>query len=47
MPAPAVQYGSRGTYVYLVNAEGKATVRDIVLGPADGNAYEEVVFNTI
>lgn len=37
IPAAAVQYGSRGTYVYLVDAESKATVRDIVLGPADGS----------
>ncbi|MBI5692228.1 MAG: MdtA/MuxA family multidrug efflux RND transporter periplasmic adaptor subunit [Verrucomicrobia bacterium] len=37
IPAAAVQYGSRGTYVYLVNEESKATVREIVLGPADGS----------
>jgi multidrug efflux system membrane fusion protein len=37
VPAPAIQYGSRGTYVYLVDAESKATVRDVVLGPADGH----------
>jgi len=36
VPAPAVQFGSRGTYVYLVNAEQKATVRDVVVGPTDG-----------
>jgi multidrug efflux system membrane fusion protein len=36
IPGAAVQFGSRGTYVYLVNEESKATVRDIVLGPADG-----------
>jgi len=36
IPSVAVQYGSRGTYVYVVNAENKATVRDIVLGPSDG-----------
>jgi membrane fusion protein, multidrug efflux system len=36
VPAPAVLYGSRGTYVYLVNAESQATVRDVVLGPSDG-----------
>lgn len=36
IPAAAVQYGSRGTYVYVVDAENKAMVRDIVLGPADG-----------
>ncbi len=37
VPAQAVQYGSRGTYVYMINAEQKATVRDVVVGPADGN----------
>lgn len=37
IPTAAVQYGSRGTYVYLVNEESKATVRDIVLGPSDGD----------
>lgn len=36
VPAAAIQFGSRGTYVYLVNAESKATVRDVVLGPVDG-----------
>ena len=36
IPVIGVQYGSRGTYVYLVNAESKATVRDIVLGPGEG-----------
>lgn len=35
IPSVAVQYGSRGTYVYIVGAENKATVRDIVLGPSD------------
>lgn len=34
--AAAVQFGSRGTYVYVVNAENKAAVRDVVLGPANG-----------
>ncbi len=36
VPSAAVQYGSRGTYVYLVNEQGQATVRDVVVGPADG-----------
>ncbi len=36
IPVEGVQFGSRGTYVYLVNEESKATVRDVVLGPADG-----------
>jgi len=37
VPAAAVQYGSRGTYVYLVNAEKLATIRDVTVGPADGS----------
>ena len=36
IPGAAVQYGSRGTYVYIVTEQSQATVRDIVLGPADG-----------
>ena len=36
VPSAAVQYGSRGTYLYLVNEQGQATVRDVVLGPSDG-----------
>lgn len=36
IPAAAVQFGSRGTYVYLVNADKKAAVREVVLGPTDG-----------
>jgi multidrug efflux system membrane fusion protein len=36
-----VQFGSRGTYVYLVNEQSQATVRDIVLGPSDGS-YQAV-----
>ncbi len=41
IPSVAVQYGSRGTYVYVVGPENKATVRDIVLGPSDG-AHQSV-----
>jgi len=36
IPAAAVQHGSRGTYVYIVNAENRATVRDLELGPTEG-----------
>jgi multidrug efflux system membrane fusion protein len=36
IPGAAVQYGSRGTYVYVVNARDEAVVRDVVLGPMDG-----------
>lgn len=37
IPSAAVQFGSRGTYVYVVDAKNQAHVRDIVLGPADGD----------
>jgi membrane fusion protein, multidrug efflux system len=36
IPSAAVQFGSRGTYVFVVNDQSKATVRDIVLGAAEG-----------
>ncbi|MDO8544556.1 MAG: MdtA/MuxA family multidrug efflux RND transporter periplasmic adaptor subunit [Opitutaceae bacterium] len=36
IPAAAVQYGSRGTYVFIVDEKSQASVRDIVVGPADG-----------
>jgi membrane fusion protein, multidrug efflux system len=36
VPAAAVQYGSRGTYVFLINEKQEATIRDVVLGPIDG-----------
>jgi multidrug efflux system membrane fusion protein len=36
IPTAAVQFGSRGPYVYIVNEQSQATVRDIVLGPAEG-----------
>jgi len=36
VPTAAVQFGSRGTYVYVVDAESKARVRDVSLGAADG-----------
>ncbi len=32
----AIQFGSRGTYVFISNAKTEAEVRDVVLGPADG-----------
>ena len=35
IPSDAVQHGSRGSYVYVI-AEGKASVRELVLGPASG-----------
>ncbi len=36
IPSAAVQFGSRGTYVYIVNEKTQASVRDIVLGTAEG-----------
>ena len=35
IPAAAVQFGSRGTYVYVIDGKKKATVRDLVLGPTE------------
>jgi multidrug efflux system membrane fusion protein len=37
IPSAAVQFGSRGTYVYVIDKEHKAAIRDIVLGPANGS----------
>jgi multidrug efflux system membrane fusion protein len=39
VPAAAVQFGSRGTYVYAVTAENTAQVRDVAVGPTDGDFY--------
>jgi multidrug efflux system membrane fusion protein len=36
IPSAAVQFGSRGTYVYIVTADKKAALRDVVLGPTAG-----------
>lgn len=36
IPGAAVQFGSRGTYVYVITKDNKAVIRDVVLGPADG-----------
>lgn len=36
IPTAAIQFGSRGTYVYTVNEQSLASVRDVVLGPTDG-----------
>ncbi|AOS45534.1 Multidrug resistance protein MdtA precursor [Lacunisphaera limnophila] len=36
IPSAAVQFGSRGTYVFVINEKNQATVRDIVLGAAEG-----------
>ncbi len=37
IPSAAVQFGSRGTYVFIVDQNKKAAIRDIVLGPSDGS----------
>ncbi len=36
IPAAAVQFGSRGTYVFLVNEKSQSTLREVVLGAAEG-----------
>jgi multidrug efflux system membrane fusion protein len=36
IPAAAVQFGSKGTYVYVVNNKSESSIRSIVLGPSDG-----------
>ena len=36
IPAAAVQFGSKGTYVYIVNEKNKSSIRPIVLGASDG-----------
>jgi multidrug efflux system membrane fusion protein len=36
VPAAAIQFGSRGTYVYTVNEQFVATIREVTLGPSDG-----------
>lgn len=37
IPSAAVQFGSRGTYVYIVDENKKAQIRDIVLGPVEAS----------
>lgn len=36
IPDAAVQFGSKGNYVHVIDAADKAQRRDVVLGPADG-----------
>lgn len=36
IPSAAVQFGARGTYVFVVDAENKAHIRDLELGPVEG-----------
>jgi membrane fusion protein, multidrug efflux system len=37
IPSVAVQFGSRGPYVYLVTPQSVSTVRDVTLGPVEGD----------
>jgi len=37
VPAAAIQRGPTGTFVYLVGAESKVEVRDITVGPTEGD----------
>lgn len=43
IPVDAVQYGSKGTYVYVLDDESRARIRMLKLGPTEGNriAIEE------
>lgn len=36
IPNAAVQFGSKGTYVYVIAADDTSHLRNVVLGPADG-----------
>jgi multidrug efflux system membrane fusion protein len=36
IPAAALQFGARGTFVYVVDGDNKVQVRPIVAGPSDG-----------
>jgi multidrug efflux system membrane fusion protein len=36
IPNAAVQFGSKGTYVYVIGADDTSTLRTVVLGAADG-----------
>jgi membrane fusion protein, multidrug efflux system len=37
VPASAIQRGAPGTFVYLVNSDGVASVRPVALGPSGGD----------
>jgi len=40
IPAPALQHGPQGAYVYLVNTNHTATMRSITVGTTEGNDVE-------
>jgi multidrug efflux system membrane fusion protein len=42
VPVPAVQRGEPGTFVYVINANNTVSVRQIKVGPVDGN-YQAVL----
>jgi membrane fusion protein, multidrug efflux system len=42
VPNPAIQRGAPGTYVYLVEGDDKVTVRQVKLGPIDGDKVQIV-----
>ncbi|HEX2099361.1 MAG TPA: MdtA/MuxA family multidrug efflux RND transporter periplasmic adaptor subunit [Candidatus Synoicihabitans sp.] len=42
IPSAAVQFGSRGTYVYVIDGDNRAAVRELVLGVADGTQQSVV-----
>ncbi|MDH7797108.1 MULTISPECIES: MdtA/MuxA family multidrug efflux RND transporter periplasmic adaptor subunit [unclassified Beijerinckia] len=39
-PTPAIQRGSPGTFVYVVNADSTVSVRKVTLGPTNGERVE-------
>ena len=39
-PVAAIQRGAPGTYVYLIGADNKVSVRPVKIGPTDGNFLE-------
>jgi membrane fusion protein, multidrug efflux system len=40
VPNPAIQRGAPGTYVYLVDGDDKVTVRQVKVGPIDGDKVQ-------
>ncbi|HUG09554.1 MAG TPA: MdtA/MuxA family multidrug efflux RND transporter periplasmic adaptor subunit [Opitutaceae bacterium] len=36
IPSAAVQFGARGTYVFVITPENKSTLREVTLGASDG-----------
>ncbi len=42
VPVPAVQLGAPGSYVYVIGADNKVSVRPVKLGPVDGQ-FQQVI----